>query len=82
MISAQWLTTAPNPRSPTTGYDAGQRGWVRHAVQASPAETFGAVGKRRAACGLRPAHGWALDLFIERECKRCRAALAKARGEG
>ena len=32
-----WLTTAPNPRSPATGHNAGQRGWKLHAVRAGDA---------------------------------------------
>lgn len=67
----QWLTTAPNPRSPATGFDAGQRGWARHAVKAEDKETFAEVGSRPAACGLRPVHGWGMDLFVTRKCKHC-----------
>lgn len=77
-IEFQWLTTAPNPRRAMTSHpDDGQRGWVRHAVMASSGETFGALKHRRAECGIRPAHGWGFDLFIERECSRCLAAIAK-----
>lgn len=60
-----WVTTAPNPRR-AMGQDEGQRGWRLHAV---------ATGKERAACGLRAAHGWGFDLFIDRECQRCAAAV-------
>lgn len=73
----QWLTTAPNPRSRGTGVDAGQRGWRLHAVMASESETFAELKFRVAACGLRPRHGWGLDMFIEAHCARCEAALAK-----
>lgn len=72
-----WLTTAPSPRSPDTGHDAGQRGWRMHAVPAAESETLSGVGGRRAACGLRPRHGWGADLFIERKCERCLAALRR-----
>lgn len=34
-MTIQWITTAPNPRTRATGYDAGQRGWKLHAVEAS-----------------------------------------------
>lgn len=68
-----WLTTAPNPRSPATGYDAGQRGWKRHAVRANESETFRQLGFRQALCGLVPAHGWGLDMYVEDLCKRCEA---------
>ena len=67
----QWLTTAPNPRSPATGFDAGQRGWKLHRVAARETEQFASLRGRRAACGLVPRHGWSLDLFIEDKCDRC-----------
>lgn len=66
-----WLTTAPNPRTPATGHDAGQRGWRLHAVEAPADATFPEIGHRRALCGLRPRHGWGLDMFIEKRCERC-----------
>lgn len=67
----QWLTTAPNPRCPRTGIDEGQRGWVQHAVVATDEQTLGDLRYTAAACGLRPSHGWGVDLFIERKCARC-----------
>jgi hypothetical protein len=70
-VKIQWLTTAPNPRSPATGFDAGQRGWRLHAVNADNDDTFLGIGPRAAACGLRPAYGWGLDLFIEAKCATC-----------
>lgn len=72
-----WLTTAPNPRSSATGVDAGQRGWVRHAVMCQPDATLDDVRRTRALCGLRPRHGWGSDLFIETRCKRCSKAGEK-----
>lgn len=69
----QWLTTAPNPRAPATGFDAGQRGWRLHAVAAAPSEAFAALKGRRALCGVLPRHGWSLDLFVETRCARCAA---------
>lgn len=73
----QWLTTAPNPQSPATGVDAGQRGWKLHAVDTFE-DSFKAIRFRRSACGLLPAHGWSLDLFIEDKCARCLKALGEA----
>lgn len=67
----QWLTTAPNPRAPAAGYDAGQRGWRLHAVKAQPDDTLQGVGRQAASCGLVPAHGWDLDLFINQPCEKC-----------
>lgn len=78
-MTFQWLTTSPNPRSPATGVDAGQRGWRLHAVQAETTDTFMSIGRAVAACGLRPRHGWSLDMFITDRCKRCERALAKDR---
>lgn len=73
-----WVTTAPNPRVRATGYDAGQRGWRLHAVQAPPQATFSKIEGRAALCGLIPRHGWSLDLFIQDRCKRCQ----RLAGEG
>lgn len=70
----QWLTTAPNPRSPATGHDAGQRGWKLHAVRATDAESTSDLRRRPSLCGMIPRHGWGLDAFIEDRCKRCAAA--------
>lgn len=80
-MKIQWMTTAPDPRglrAAHRGYNAddGQRGWRTHAVEADDKETFGEVAKRRAACGLRPAHGWGIDLFVEEKCSRCLKRLA------
>lgn len=80
MASQHWLTTAPNPRSAATGYNAGQNGWALHLVE-SDATEFSALGKGpkavRSLCGLRPRHGWSLDMFIDAKCERCVAALKK-----
>lgn len=70
MAKTYWLTTAPNPRSRATGFDAGQRGWKTHAVVCT-SESFEAIKNAKAACGLAPAHGWSVDLFIEDKCARC-----------
>ena len=76
----QWLTTSPNPRASVVGYDAGQRGWRLHAVlvpsHAPVPVTFSSLRWEPALCGLRPAHGWGLYLFIEDRCKRCEAKAA------
>jgi len=55
-----------------------QSGWKEHAVPLNNGEdesnmSFAALGKRRALCGLRPRHGWGIDLFIDAKCKRCEA---------
>jgi len=77
----QWLTTSPNPRAHAVGVDAGQRGWRLHAVivpsTAPTPVTFQALRWESALCGLRPAHGWGLDMFIEDRCKRCEARAAR-----
>jgi hypothetical protein len=80
-MAIQWLTTAPNPKSQGTGWDAGQRGWRVHAIDVpdeDPREslvTFKDIANTRSACGLLPVHGWGMDLFIERRCMRCEIAL-------
>lgn len=68
-----WYATAPVPG----GGDRAQRGWKLHLVDVTPPIPEYGIRYRSAACGLRPAHGWSFDLFIEEECKRCRAALTK-----
>lgn len=73
----QWLTTMPNPRVVSHTADAGQRGWRCHAVLATDKETDTEIRYRRALCGLRAAHGWGVDLFIEQKCARCAAAALK-----
>lgn len=84
----QWLTTSPNPRSPATGYDAGQRGWRLHAVLWTEQdndyhrETGHTRTRKPALCGLRPRHGWGLDLFIEDECERCAKAIERLESTG
>lgn len=70
-MKVEWLTTAPDPRTRATGHDAGQRGWKLHAVPAGATDTFTEVRDRTALCGLRPRHGWDLDMFIVDRCKRC-----------
>ena len=87
MIAYNWLTTQPNPRSPATGHDAGQKGWKLHAVAARDGDSFSAISNIRSKCGLWPRHGWGLDLFIEDRCSRCEKAIAAterraARGTG
>lgn len=74
-MKIQWLTTAPNPRCPATGYDAGQRGWRLHAVE-TDSNSFKEIRGVAAICGLVPSHGWGLDMFIEDKCKRCIKKLA------
>lgn len=75
-MNIEWLTTAPNPRSTDRGWDQGQRGWRLHAVRATSDEKFNALDGRRALCGVLPSHGWDLDLFIDKKCRRCEAKLA------
>lgn len=70
MATVKWLTTAPNPRVKATGPDAGQRGWKLHAI-ITDSDSFEEIRRQHALCGLRPAHGWGLDLFIEDKCQRC-----------
>lgn len=70
-MTIQWLTTSPNPRVVCNTSDDGQRGWRLHAIEASDDTRFKDVRSQPALCGLIPAHGWGMDLFIERKCIRC-----------
>ncbi len=70
-----FCTTSPNPYVRARGYDCGQKGWKLHAVYGLPLDSFASLGRSRALCGVRPRHGWALDLFIEDPCLKC---VAKA----
>lgn len=70
-----FCTTSPNPRVHVRGYDCGQNGWKLHAVYGLPLDSFASLGRSRALCGVRPRHGWSLDLFIEDPCLKC---IAKA----
>lgn len=73
-----WLTTAPSERyrHKTHSADDGQRGWRQHAVEAPDTATFTQVRLQRSLCGLLPAHGWGLDMFIEQRCARCEKAAS------
>ena len=72
----QWLTTAPNPNVKATGFDASQRGWKLHAVYALDSATWESIKTRKAVCGVTPAHGWGVDLYIEDKCKNCMKKLS------
>lgn len=54
------------------------RAWKLHAVRAKATDTGRDVRFRRAACGLRTARGWTIDLFVEQRCSRCLRALGLA----
>jgi hypothetical protein len=72
----RWMTTNPNPRSPDTGFDASQRGWRLHLVDLNHADAHiysKDKNQSPSLCGIRPRHGWGLDLFIDEPCARCSA---------
>lgn len=74
----EWAVTAPNPRHPGTGYDAGQRGWRLHLVEGGKVDwVMRDRYKAPALCGLIPSHGWGMDLFIDTPCARCEAVAEK-----
>lgn len=82
VIMITWLTTSPNPRSPATGYDAGQRGWRLHAIPVdSEEQNFKEIRFNQALCGLSAAHGWNLDMFIDTPCARCLKIVEKQNDE-
>lgn len=67
----QWLTTAPNPRVVCHTADAGQRGWRLHAVIGSGKDPLYTFEYKTSLCGLAPARGWGVDMFIDKPCERC-----------
>lgn len=68
-----WLTTL-SPKLAFTHAPSAITGWKLHAVEASDDASLTEIGRRRALCGLRPRHGWTVDLFIEERCQRCERA--------
>lgn len=66
-----WVTTSPNPRSRATGYNAGQKGWKLHAIEAPTNAKFSEIKFKQALCGKRAKYGWGLDMFIEDKCQKC-----------
>jgi hypothetical protein len=80
-VNVDWLMTAPHPwkRAHVHGADEGRIGWRWHAVPpAYPLSTRAPNDRTPALCGLRPAHGWAADLFADEMCEHCRKAALKA----
>lgn len=73
------LTTMNSPRSHP---GASPRGWKTHIVKADTEETPADAKKRTAFCGLTPAHGWDVDMFIDEPCFNCVKKLAKMLKEG
>jgi hypothetical protein len=69
-MTIQWLTTGVNPRRVHE-----PSGWKLHAVVAEDSDNFTTIKNYRATCGLRPRHGWDIDLFIEDRCKHCERML-------
>lgn len=90
-MSHRPLTTRPSARHSGHGWDAGQRGWRLHLVETGREMREARVSEwirygnadpidvSPALCGLRPAWGWGLDLFIEDYCSRC-LEIAERRG--
>ena len=73
-----WLST-----NDKNGGGPWQTGSKEHAVPLEQGEnesstTAISLGRRRALCGLRPRHGWGVDLFIDEKCKRCEAKAGRA----
>ena len=71
----EWRTTQPHPykRAHRHGADQGQLGWRLHAVPKQENQ----LKSGKALCGVRPTHGWGLDLFITDTCDRCEAQIVK-----
>ena len=67
------VTTAMDPAFPWRE----PKGWKLHLVEASPDTPLADLRYCRPLCGVRPAHGYDLDMFIADECARCTKAYAK-----
>lgn len=86
-VKYEAATTMPNPAVISWTPDAGQRGWKRHIVELGQQTVQRLRGYPKlqtldvspALCGLRPAHGWGIDLFIDDACVRC-VRIAERRG--
>lgn len=72
----EWLTTRPSGRAHTVECDEGRTGWRLHAVDVARGAKFEDIRNVRSVCGLKPAHGWDMDLFVETPCKKCERILA------
>jgi hypothetical protein len=86
-LPVRWATTTPHPWKPshTHGADDGQIGWRLHLVafgertrERLGRDRYETIDVSKALCGLRPRHGWGLDMFVEDECSRCIKAAEKA----
>lgn len=77
----EWMTTQPSGRAHTCREDAGVTGWKLHAIIPGQRQyqlmNGPVIDVSPALCGLRPRHGWGLDLFINAPCQRCLDRAAK-----
>ena len=69
-----WICTGINPNTTASilNPSGGRTGWCLHAfISDKPDLKFSEIEFEPAACGLVPGHGWDLDPWINRKCKRC-----------
>lgn len=64
-VLVQWLNAETNPRIRATGFNAGRSAWKFHAVLSDPRQKFEEIKGVHALCGLKPRHGWGMDLFMD-----------------
>lgn len=64
MTETFWLCTVPRPERERNQDSPFSKA---HAVECDPKENDAQIGRRRAACGVKPARGWYVDAFINLE---------------
>ena len=79
MSRIEWLTIATNPIRVRRGFDGGRSSWKLHAVRLEDDQRkFSDIPKgTETVCGMRPAWGFDLNVFITDHCKKCERILAK-----
>lgn len=79
MSRIEWLTIATNPIRVRRGFDGGRSSWKLHAVRLEDdQQRFSDIPKgTEAVCGIWPAWGFDLNVFITDRCKKCERILAK-----
>ncbi len=77
----EWLVTC-SPKVAYSGASSAVSGWKLHALDVSPEARISSLRGHRSLCGLLPRYGWAVDLFIEIECSKCRSKLEERSNAG
>jgi hypothetical protein len=80
MSRIEWLTIATNRSRVKRGFDGGRSSWKLHAVRLEDdQQKFSDIPNgTETVCGIRPAWGFDLNVFITDSCKRCERIFSKA----